>query len=68
MDVNQIALPGVGLRYDFTARSGRRVGVVSHRSGRRDLLVYDREDPDTCREVIQLTEREAAVLAELLGG
>jgi TrkA domain protein len=34
MDVNETPLPGVGLRYDFTTRSGRQIGVVSHRSGR----------------------------------
>src|SRR6266540_2111426 len=65
MDVNETPLPGVGLRYDFTTRSGRQVGVVSHRSGRRDLLVYDRKDPDTCTEVVQLTEEEADTLAEM---
>jgi K+:H+ antiporter subunit KhtT len=67
MDVNETPLPGVGLRYDFTTRSGRQIGVVSHRSGRRDLLVYDRKDPDTCQEIIQLTEEEADTLAEILG-
>jgi TrkA domain protein len=67
MDVNETALPGVGLRYDFTTRSGRQIGVVSHRGGRRDLLVYDRKDPDTCTEVVQLTEEEADTLAEMLG-
>jgi TrkA domain protein len=67
MDVNETALPGVGLRYDFTTRSGRQIGVVSHRSGRRDLLVYDRDDPDTCTEVVQLTEEEAEALAQILG-
>jgi TrkA domain protein len=67
MDVNETPLPGVGLRYDFTTRSGRQVGVVSHRSGRRDLLVYDRKDPDACTEVVQLTEEEADTLAETLG-
>jgi len=67
MDVNETPLPGVGLRYDFTTRSGRQIGVVSHRSGRRDLLVYDRKDPDTCTEVVQLTEEEADTLAEMLG-
>jgi TrkA domain protein len=66
MDVNETPLPGVGLRYDFTTRSGRQIGVVSHRSGRRDLLLYDRKDPDTCQEVVQLTEDEAHTLAELL--
>ncbi len=67
MDVNETPLPGVGLRYDFTTRSGRQVGVVSHRNDRRDLLVYDRKDPDTCTEVVQLTEEESDTLAEILG-
>lgn len=67
MDVNETPLPGVGLRYDSTTRSGRQIGVVSHRSGRHDLLVYDRKDPDTCTEVVQLTEEEADTLAEILG-
>ena len=67
MDVNETALPGVGLRYDFTTRAGRQVGVISHRSGRRDLLIYDRDDPDTCQEVVQLSDEEADTLAEMLG-
>jgi K+:H+ antiporter subunit KhtT len=67
MDVEEIALPGIGLRYDFATRSGRRVGVVSHRNGRRDLVIYDRDDPDSSREVLQLTDDEGDVLAELLG-
>ena len=68
MEINQTPLPGVGLRYDFTTRSGRQIGVVSHRSGRRDVVVYDRDDPDTCQEVIRLTGEEAEALAEMLGG
>ncbi len=67
MDIQETALPGVGLRHDFTTTSGRQLGVVTHRTGRRDLLVYDRRDPDACQEVIQLTDEEADALAELLG-
>jgi TrkA domain protein len=67
MDIQETALPGVGLRHDFTTRSGRQLGVVTHRSGRRDLLIYDRADPDACQEVVQLTAEEADALAELLG-
>ena len=67
MDIQETALPGVGLRHDFTTRAGRQLGVVTHRTGRRDLLVYDRGDPDRCQEVIQLTDEEADALAELLG-
>ena len=67
MDIQETNLPGVGLRHDFTTRAGRQLGVVTHRTGRRDLLVYDRGDPDACQEVIQLTDEEADALAELLG-
>jgi TrkA domain protein len=67
MDIKETSLPGVGLRHDFTTRAGRQLGVVTHRTGRRDLLVYDRNDPDACQEVVQLTGEEADALAELLG-
>jgi TrkA domain protein len=67
MEITETNLPGVGLRHDFTTRAGRQLGVVTHRTGRRDLLVYDRHDPDACQEVIQLSDEEADALAELLG-
>jgi TrkA domain protein len=67
VDVERTALPGIGLQHVFTTRRGRQVGVVSHRTGRRDLAVYDKEDPDTCVVTVQLTPEEANVLAELLG-
>jgi TrkA domain protein len=67
MDIQETQLPGVGLRHDFTTRAGRQLGVVTHRTGRRDLLVYDRNDPDACQEVVQLAEDEADALAEMLG-
>jgi TrkA domain protein len=67
VDVEEIALPGIGLRYDFATRSGQAVGVVCHRSGRRDLVIYDQDDPDASRNVLQLTDDEGDVLAELLG-
>ena len=67
MEIQETALPGVGLRHDFTTRAGRQLGVVTHRTGRRDLLLYDRDDPDATQEVIRLTQEEADTLAELLG-
>jgi TrkA domain protein len=67
MDIQETALPGVGLRHEFTACAGRNLGVVSYRTGRRDLLLYDPDDPDTCHEVIRLTHEEADALADLLG-
>jgi TrkA domain protein len=42
---------------------GRNFGVVSYRTGRQELLLYDPDDLDTCQEVIRLTPEEADALA-----
>jgi TrkA domain protein len=67
MEIRETTLPEVGLRNDFTTRSGRQLGVVSHRTGRRDLIVYNRRDPDAAQEVVRLTAEKSDTLAELLG-
>ena len=61
-------LPGVGIRHDFVTEHGRRIGVITRHSGRRELLIYDQHDPDACRETLNLTEADRSALAELLGG
>ena len=65
--VEQTPLPGIGVRHDLITSSGRTVGVVSHRNGRRDLVLYDVDDPDSCLASIPLTDDEAEALADLLG-
>ncbi len=67
VQVQETRLPGVGVRRDLLTESGRRVGVVFHRDGRRELALYDRDDPDACRDSLVLTAEEADTLAELLG-
>ncbi|GGQ20509.1 TrkA domain protein [Actinomadura coerulea] len=67
MDVERTSLPGIGLRHVFTTGRGRQIGVVSHRTGRRDLVIYDKDDPDTCVVSVALADEEANALAELLG-
>jgi TrkA domain protein len=66
VDVERTALPGIGLRYTFTTQHGRRLGLVSHRNGRRDLVIYRRDDPDSAADSLVLTSAEADGLAELL--
>ena len=66
-DVNEVPLPGVGVRHEFTTSAGQRVAVISHRSGRREVLLYDVEDPDQCSSVLELDPGETRALAELLG-
>ncbi|MFC4587672.1 cation:proton antiporter regulatory subunit [Sphaerisporangium corydalis] len=67
MEIEQTALPGIGLKHEFTTHTGRKIAVVSHRGGRRDLVLYDRHDPDRACEAIQLNDEEADALVELLG-
>lgn len=67
MDVNEVLLPGVGLRYEFVNHEGDRIGVVAQRSGDFELVVYPGDDPDEAQPVVRLTGQEADALAEILG-
>lgn len=67
MDVNETLLPGVGLRYEFDNADGDRIGVIAHRKGDFEVLVYGAKDRDKARRVFRLTEREAEALAQILG-
>jgi TrkA domain protein len=64
--VEQTPLPGIGMRYELPTAAGRRLGVVVHRDGRADVLVYDEEDPDAALVSVSLEPHERSVLSELL--
>ena len=66
-DVSETLLPGVGVRHEFVTASGERVAVLTHRTGRRELAIYDRADPDRCTTVLHLSHDDTRTLAELLG-
>jgi TrkA domain protein len=66
-EVRETKLPGVGVRFDFVSGAGTPLGVLVHRSGGRDILVYSADDPETCRATIRLDPADATTLAELLG-
>jgi TrkA domain protein len=65
--VKETQLPGIGVRHEFTTKNGDRIGTITHRSGRRDLLLFDRRDPDACANTIRLEDEDADTLAEMLG-
>jgi len=67
-DIRETKLPGVGIEYDFTTRSGDHIGVIARYSGRKEVVLYDSDDPDSVKSEFELTESESAALAELLGG
>lgn len=66
-DVDETPLPGLGIRYDFNTDAGDRLGVLVHRTGRRDVFVYSADDPDECVISVTLRPDDARTLAELLG-
>lgn len=67
-EVTEVQLPGVGVRHEFSTSAGERVAVLAHRGGRKEILIYDRADPDSCNTVLHLSTDDTRVLAELLGG
>jgi len=66
-EIEETHLPGLGVRYEFRTSRGTRLGIVHHRTGRRELVVYHPEDPDSARDVIALDPDDSATLAEMLG-
>ncbi|EUA89438.1 hypothetical protein I551_4085 [Mycobacterium ulcerans str. Harvey] len=67
MDVKEVLLPGVGLRYEFTSQKGERIGIIARRTGDFEVVVYAANDPDAARPVFCLTDEEADALAQILG-
>ena len=66
--IKETPLPGVGLRYELDLESGHRIGVLAHRTGRRELFVYSARDPDAVATELEFTAEEGKVVADLLGG
>lgn len=66
-EVRETRLPGVGVRHDYTTSDGRELGVLVHRDGRREILVYDTEDPDICSSIVSLSAADTRTLSEMLG-
>lgn len=67
MEVNEVLLPGVGLKYEFTNADGERIGVVARRNGEFEVVVYDHADPDSPSSQFRLNADEAEALAQILG-
>ncbi|MBB6171682.1 TrkA domain protein [Nocardiopsis mwathae] len=66
MDVTEVLLPGVGVRYEFTTAEGERLGIIVGRGGDADIVSYT-TDPDVGRPLFRLTNEEADTVAEILG-
>lgn len=67
MEVTEVLLPGVGVRYEFTARSGHNIGIVARRDGEFDVICFRRADPDAAENLFTLDRQQAEALADILG-
>jgi TrkA domain protein len=65
-EITTTELPGVGERREFKTDAGECVGVIVHRGGDHELLVYDRKDPDACKLSLRLSGDDARRLGRLL--
>ena len=65
--IERVDLPGLGVRNDVLTGSGRRISVITYRTGERDIALYDADDPDACEDSISLSDEEATTIGELLG-
>lgn len=66
-EIQETALPGVGYRYEFSSSTGDRIAVVHHRTGRRELILFEPDDPDCVQRSVDLDEADSRTLAEMLG-
>ena len=55
------------MRDAVVTADGRRICVVTHRGGEREVALFGADDPDAPTDSISLTDDEAAALAEVLG-
>ncbi|HET9259411.1 MAG TPA: cation:proton antiporter regulatory subunit [Acidimicrobiia bacterium] len=67
-EIQETPLPGVGTRLDFTTEDGNRLGVVHHRTGRKEVFLCEPEDPDSVALSFNLSDDDSHTLAEVLGG
>ncbi|MER7456762.1 TrkA C-terminal domain-containing protein [Micromonospora sp. NPDC126480] len=66
MQVEKTSLPGIGVSQRFTTAGGQRAGLIAYPDGRRDLVIYHPDDPDTAAHTLSLERTEAQLLADLL--
>jgi TrkA domain protein len=66
-DVRETKLPGVGVRHEFTTDDGTDIGVIVFHDGRREILVYDSDDPDAASSLLSLSAADTRTVSELLG-
>lgn len=67
MEVREVELPGIGMKFSFETEDGETLSVVIHKTGRREIFRFlpNQETPES---VIELSDEEARELGAILIG
>ena len=66
--IDVVVVPGIGALRAFRTAANDRIAVLALPSGRRQIFMQDHTDPDRRQLVADLSQQDAQILAELLGG
>jgi TrkA domain protein len=67
-DIHETRLPGIGTKFSMRLASGRRLVVIVHNDGKRELYAFRPPHADEPQEVIVLDDDEARQLGAIIGG
>lgn len=67
MEVREVELPGIGMKFSFESEEGETICVVIHKTGRREIYRF-LPGHDTPDSVIELSDQEARELGAILIG
>lgn len=67
MEVREVELPGIGMKFSFETEEGETLCVVIHKTGRREIYRF-LSDQETPESVIELSDKEARELGAILIG
>lgn len=68
IDIQETRLPGIGTKYSMRLSSGRRLVVIAHNDGKRELYTFAASHADEPRDVLVLDDDEARQVGAIVGG
>ena len=68
LDLSETRLPGVGVKFTLRLPGGRRLAIIQHNDGLREIYHYARPHDDEPTTVIELDDEEARQLGAVLAG